>query len=200
MKHTRINNIGHPLFAEAWKLYKKSFPPEERRQLRTQKKIMDNPLYHFEMITEKGEFIGFILWWGFEDVRYIEHLATLPSLRGKGYGLQALTRFLAQSDIPVLLEVEHPTTEISKRRIGFYERIGFVLNKHAYQHPPYKKGGQYISFMLMTYPKAITAKAASRFCEKCHPVIHAFVLVNRYSKTHGLTAEPDIRQVQTTGF
>lgn len=176
MKYISIKDTNHPLFAKAWKLYKQSFPPEERRQLRTQIKIMDRPLYHFDIITEKDELIGFMLWWSFEDVRYIEHLATLPSLRGKGYGLQILEHFLTQSEIPVLLEVEHPTEEINKRRIGFYERIGFVLNKHTYQHPPYKKGGQYVSLMLMTYPKAITAKEARHFCEKHHPIIHEFVV------------------------
>lgn len=165
-----------PLFPQAWNLYKKSFPPEERRQLRTQKKIMNNPLYHFEIITDKGNFIGFILWWGFKDVRYIEHLATSPGLRGKGYGLRVLQNFIPKSDIPVLLEVEHPTSEINKRRIGFYQRIGFALNEHPYKHPPYKKGGDYVSLMLMTYPKTITEAEAGYFCKKYHPAIHEFVI------------------------
>ncbi|MDR1222308.1 MAG: GNAT family N-acetyltransferase [Tannerella sp.] len=176
MKYTRIKNTKHPLFVQVWNLYKKSFPPEERRQLRTQSRIMDNPLYHAEVITDKNKFIGFILWWGFENIRYIEHLATSPRLRGKGYGRRVLEKFISKSTTPVLLEVEHPTTEISKRRIGFYQRTGFVLNEHIYKHPPYKKGGEYVSLMLMTCPDAITEKEANRFCEEYHPVIHASVL------------------------
>ncbi|MDR2913662.1 MAG: GNAT family N-acetyltransferase [Tannerella sp.] len=176
MKYTRIKTTEHPLFLQIWNLYKSSFPPEERRQLRTQKKMMNNPLYHFEIITDNDVFVGFILWWGFEDIRYIEHLATSPRLRGNGYGLRILENFISKSDTPILLEVEHPDSEINKRRIGFYRRIGFILNKHLYKHPPYKKGGEYVSLMLMTYPDAITEKEARRFCEKYHPVIHEFVL------------------------
>ncbi|MDR1524085.1 MAG: GNAT family N-acetyltransferase [Tannerella sp.] len=171
MRYTSIKNTSHPLFAPAWHLYGKSFPSEERRQLRTQKKIMDHPLYHFETITDKDVFIGFILWWGFEDIRYIEHLATSPHQRGKGYGRRILEKFISGSDLPVLLEVEHPTTEINKRRIGFYQRAGFVLNGHAYRQPPYKKGGNYVPLLLMTYPEAISGEEATRFCRLYHPVI-----------------------------
>lgn len=172
MKYTSIKNTEHPLFAPAWRLYKRSFPPEERRGLRSQKKIMRHPLYHFETVTDKDEFIGLICWWGFEDVRYIEHLATSPHRRGEGYGRRILERFISGSDIPVLLEVELPTTEINKRRIGFYQRTGFVLNGHEYRQPPYKKGGDYVPLMLMTYPGAITGEEAARFCTLYHPVIY----------------------------
>jgi ribosomal protein S18 acetylase RimI-like enzyme len=172
MNYTSINNAEHPLFGQAWQLYRTSFPPEERRLLCSQKKIMDHPLYHFEIIADRDEFIGFILWWGFEDVRYVEHLATSPRLRGNGYGRRILRKFLSDSEIPVLLEVEHPATEINRRRIGFYRRTGFVLNGHTYRHPPYRKGGEYVSLLLMTYPGAITEDEAARFCRLYHPVIH----------------------------
>lgn len=133
---------------------------------------MGHPLYHFEVITGDDGFIGFILWWGFEDVRYIEHLATSARLRGKGYGRRIVEKFIAGSTLPVLLEVERPVTEINKRRIDFYRRLGFVLNLHDYLQPPYKKGGDPVPLMLMTCPEAITAGEAARFCRLYHPVIH----------------------------
>ena len=175
MNYSRINNTEHPLFAKVWNLYKKSFPPEERRQLRTQKKIMNNPLYHFEVATENDKLIGLILWWEFEDIKYIEHLAILPRLRGKYYGLHVLKSVIEKSKTPILLEVEHPTTEINKRRINFYQRIGFILNEHDYKQPPYKKGGKFVPLMLMTFPEAITKKEAERFCEKYHPIIYKYL-------------------------
>jgi ribosomal protein S18 acetylase RimI-like enzyme len=171
MKYTSIKNTEHPLFAPAWHLYRRSFPPEERRGLRTQRKIMNHPLYHFEIITDKGEFTGFVLWWGFDDVRYLEHLATTPRRRGKGYGRRILEKFVSASELPVLLEVELPVTETGRRRIDFYRRAGFVLNGHAYRQPPYKKGGDGVPLMLMTYPDAITGEEAARFCRLYHPVI-----------------------------
>ena len=50
-----------------------------------------------------------------------------------------------------LLEVEMPTEEMSKRRIGFYERLGFVLDHHVYFQPPYRKGEAFLEMRLMTH-------------------------------------------------
>lgn len=137
---------------------------------------MDHPQYRFDLVTADGQFVGFNLWWNFSDVRYIEHLATFPRLRGKGYGQRILRDFFSASDVPVLLEVEPPTDDVSKRRIGFYQRTGFVLNAHPYTHPPYKKGGAHVPLMLMTYPAPLTDSELACFLEQHHPVIHKFVL------------------------
>ena len=166
LKYTRVKNTELPLFAKVWSLYKKSFPPEERRQLRTQKKIMDNPLYHFETIADNDEFIGFILWWDFENIRYIEHLAVLPRLRSKGYGQHIIKRFTSKPTHPILLEVEHPNTEINKRRINFYKRIGFVINEYKYKQPPHKKRGNFVPLILMTYPNIISKGDVNFFCQQ----------------------------------
>lgn len=178
MEYTRVKYAEHPLFDAAWELYTQSFPRRERRQLRTQIKTLADPLYHFEVVTEGATFVGIVLWWGFEDVRYIEHLAVAPSLRGWGYGRRILERFTAAapspgaaSPLPVLLEVEHPTDPISRRRVEFYRRAGFVLNEHEYTHPPYKRCGAAVSLMLMTWPEAITPGDAARFSAEYHPVI-----------------------------
>jgi ribosomal protein S18 acetylase RimI-like enzyme len=137
---------------------------------------MGNPLYHFELVTDGDSFVGFILWWGFDDVRYVEHLATSPRLRGEGRGRRVLDKFISGKDIPILLEVEHPVDEISRRRISFYERAGFVLNEYPYTHPPYKNGGEDVPLMLMSRPDAITENDLARFREKRHPVIYESVL------------------------
>jgi len=41
--------------------------------------------------------------------------------------------------------------EMSKRRIGFYERLGFKLDNHVYHQPPYRQGGEWLEMRLMTY-------------------------------------------------
>jgi Acetyltransferases len=166
MEYTRIENTKHPLFTKAWSLYVKSFPSEERRIIRTQKKIMNNPLYHFEIITDDGKFVGFIMWWDFEKRRYLEHFATLPRLRGKGHGKHIIETFISRANSPILLEVEHPDTEINKRRIDFYQRIGFVLNEYKYEQPPHTKHGDYVPLMLMTYPDAVSQEDVKLFCQQ----------------------------------
>ena len=49
----------------------------------------------------------------------------------------------------VILEVERPEDEMSRRRIGFYERCGFTLCKQDYLQPPYRKGGEAVPLYLM---------------------------------------------------
>ena len=46
-----------------------------------------------------------------------------------------------------------PAEEMSKRRIGFYERLGFVLDHHVYFQPPYRKGEAFLEMRLMTHGK-----------------------------------------------
>ena len=48
-----------------------------------------------------------------------------------------MKQFLVFCGTPVVLEVEMPTDEMSKRRIGFYERLGFELDNQVYHQPPY---------------------------------------------------------------
>jgi hypothetical protein len=196
----RITDTCHALFGEAWKLYLSSFPPEERRQLRTQRKIMNDAPYHFELILDRGDrtdkrgkmgddhtggtdidlgygtFVGIMLWWSFGDMRYVEHFATVLRLRGRGVGARALGAFTARSDVPVVLEVELPDTAMARRRIDFYRRQGFVYNDIPYTHPPYKRGGSRVPLMLMTHPAPITDAQLKSFLDVHHPVIHRFTM------------------------
>lgn len=68
---------------------------------------------------------------------------------------KAMTSFIALHEDPVVLEVEMPTEEMSKRRIGFYERLGFVLDHHVYFQPPYRKGEAFLEMRLMTHGELI---------------------------------------------
>lgn len=162
MTFTRLHNTHGVLFEQAWGLYLRSFPPQERRQLRVQRRVMaQNELYHVEVITEDaavagaasvaGRFVGILFWWGFDDVRYVEHLATVSEVRGQGMGARILSGFIARSSVPVILEVELPDDEMSRRRVGFYRRAGFVLSDRHYTHPSYKRGGAPVPLALMTH-------------------------------------------------
>ena len=62
-----------------------------------------------------------------------------------------MKQFMALCDLPVVLEVEIPVEEMSKRRIGFYERLGYVLDNHVYYQPPYRLGEEFLEMRLMTY-------------------------------------------------
>ena len=50
----------------------------------------------------------------------------------------------------IVLEVEEPIDELTKRRIGFYQRQGFTIQDMPYQQPPYRKGDDWYPMKLMT--------------------------------------------------
>ena len=58
---------------------------------------------------------------------------------------------------PVILEAEPPElNETARRRVAFYERLGFNLNPHEYYQPPYKPVGRPVRLVIMSAPKALT--------------------------------------------
>ena len=176
MKRIRLTDPGHPDFARAWRLYKESFPVAERRRLNFHRRIMLRSIYHFDVVMDHNVFIGILLWWDFESVRYIEHLAVVPTLRGMQHGERILRRFLSESDMPVWLEVEPPDNELRNRRVGFYRRVGFTLNEHDYTQPAYEKSSQPVPLLVMTYPEAITEPDIRFFCRQYHPLLTDYSL------------------------
>jgi len=171
MEQIRLKNISDNFFQEAWVLYENSFPLEERRLLDSQAKIFKNDDYNFDIVIEDEQFIGFVLWWEFDNLRYIEHFATTEHLRNKGYGKLILDTFIKRNHIPIILEVELPNSKICQRRIKFYERIGFRLNTHYYEIPPQHKGFSPLELLIMSFPSSISEKDVKNFIEQCHPII-----------------------------
>ncbi|HLW29882.1 MAG TPA: GNAT family N-acetyltransferase [Brumimicrobium sp.] len=163
MKRLEIQSASNSSFQKAWELYLEAFPINERRELTVQKQMLQHSDYHFEVFLKNNEFIGFIAWWQFDGLRFVEHFATLDIHRGKGYGKLVLEDFISESKELVLLEVEHPSTEIDQRRIGFYERIGFKLNPYEYQQLPLRKSGEKVDLLVMTYPSAINIEVLENF-------------------------------------
>lgn len=171
MEKIKLKDTKYPYFASAWLLYEDAFPLDEKRSLNSQISIMNHPNYHFELIFQNDCFLAILLWWGFDDLRYIEHFATLPDHRGKGYGKDILNEFKQRDKRPLVLEVELPDDEIKQRRILFYERLGFHLTDHLYVQPSYRKGGLPIQLLLMSYPSSISLEEVEHFVKTCHPII-----------------------------
>ena len=109
-----------------------------------------------------GRFCGFITWWDFGGFVYGEHFAMLPECRGAGIGGEVIDRFVAEAGKPVVLEGELPTNDMARRRIGFYERHGFVLCDAEYVQPPYDAGGGCVPMRLMSHGMSLDAEAFVR--------------------------------------
>jgi GNAT superfamily N-acetyltransferase len=108
MKLIRLKQISDNYFQKAWKLYEDAFPIEERRLLDDQSYILQNDSYHFDVLIDKDQFTGFILWWDFDTHRYIDHFATALEQRNKGIGKLILNKFIDSNNKSIILEVELP--------------------------------------------------------------------------------------------
>ncbi|WP_406656369.1 GNAT family N-acetyltransferase [Methanolobus sp. ZRKC2] len=173
LKLIQINSTSHRYFKQVRQLYEEAFPPDEKRSPDVQKKLLQRKEYHFEVVTVKDGFAGFILWWDFAELCFIEHIATLSELRGQGIGKEILENFIQQHPKTILLEVELPNSEINQRRIAFYQRLGFHFNDWEYVQPPLYEGGKEVELRLMSYPGAISSNFVSCFIKEYHKEIYA---------------------------
>lgn len=153
-----ISTEGELWHAE--KLYLESFPLAERRETRDWIEYTWNkPEFHNNVIMHGENIVGFISYWEFPDFVYVEHFAMNKAIRGHGIGGKALDQLLLHYNMskPIILEVEKPTDELSKRRIEFYSRHGFSLRPEQYSQPPYRQHDDPVEMKIMVH----TLKPAS---------------------------------------
>ncbi|MFJ7731689.1 GNAT family N-acetyltransferase [Lysinibacillus sp. NPDC097231] len=146
-------------FDKIFALMQASFPESERRTYSGQKGLLTDS--HYRLITETDNnnlIIAFLAAWEFPLFRFVEHIAVDPIIRGSGIGGKMMTAYMEESKKPILLEVEHPDTELAQRRIGFYERLGFYLNPFEYVQPPLQKGQDDLPLKIMSYPQLLTGE------------------------------------------
>lgn len=160
MEIKRITRTDDPLYETAIGLYKTSFPPHEQRQEASQAEILSNPAYHFDTVSDNGEFVGEILYWDIGNALYIEHFCVMPALRSRRYGQRILE---ACRKKPLILEIDPPEDEISIRRKGFYERCGFIANPYPHIHPAYHRGNKGHRLVVMSSPEMLTPEEYARF-------------------------------------
>ncbi len=136
-------------------LYEAAFPPEERRPTAAWQALVKGGDTRFEALAiadAKGDPAGFITTWTLPSARYVEHFAIHSGLRGGGLGGRAFAslREKATTSLPLVLEVEAPVDELTRRRIAFYERHGMhLLRDTTYEQPPYVAGGKALPMCLM---------------------------------------------------
>lgn len=150
--YCKLTDSSDPLLPNVEKTYLNSFPEEERRDISLFKELLDNEsTFNVYALLNDKQYVGFITEWLFDGFAYVEHFAMDEAARNGGFGRIAMKQFIEQTLTPIILEVELPTDELSTRRIGFYERLGFILDEHEYKQPPYKKGDQWLPMRLMSY-------------------------------------------------
>lgn len=135
---------------EIFEIMEKSFPLTEYRTREEQAALFDREEYRVLASLEGDRILGFIAFWELDGLTFLEHLATLPEARNRGLGAELLRSAVDMAENPVCFEVEPPEDELTRRRIGFYERNGMYLNDYPYIQPPISSGREPIPLRIMT--------------------------------------------------
>lgn len=140
------------LFQKIYSLLTDAFPQNEYRPFSAQYALFHQPAYCLYTRMQEDEIVALMGMWKMDDFLFIEHIAVSNHLRGQGIGSQILKKFALTKQKHVILEVEPPQTETAKRRIAFYERLGFHLNTYYYEQPAYYPDQDPFPLFLMSYP------------------------------------------------
>ena len=100
--------------------------------------------------------------WESAEFIYVEHFCIDSTLRNQGFGSRAL-QLLLETGKTVILEIDPPVDDISRRRKGFYERCGFAANPYPHIHPPYHQDHSGHALVVMSAPNPITEEAYKGF-------------------------------------
>lgn len=155
-----LQRINETDFPEIYRIMQASFSDDEYRPYDEQLALFEEPEYRIYYMPA-----GFLAVWEFESFTYIEHFAVDPALRNSGTGSAMLQELVKQYQKPICLEVELPEDELTRRRIGFYERNGFVFNEYPYIQPPISKGKSPVPLRIMTYKSEITREEFQKMKE-----------------------------------
>lgn len=155
-----LQRINETNFPEIYRIMQASFSDDEYRPYDEQLALFEEPEYRIYYMPA-----GFLAVWEFESFIYIEHFAVDPALRNSGTGSAMLQELVKQYQKPICLEVELPEDELTRRRIGFYERNGFVFNEYPYIQPPISKGKSPVPLRIMTYRSEITREEFQKMKE-----------------------------------
>ena len=165
LKIHQIKSEKDQYFAEFWDIYSTSFPINERRVSNQQTDVFEKQEYQVDTYLSNNHVIGFIAFWTTKDFIFIEHLAIAPEVRSKGLGSAILKPFIEREPIPVILEIEPPINDLTRRRLKFYESLGFIQNDHLHFQPPYHTSDQPLHLVILTYPYQINADLYFQFSQ-----------------------------------
>lgn len=138
-------------FGAIFALLKESFPTDEYRPERGQRALFKRDEYTvLGAYASSGELLGIAALFDLGSFTFIEHLAVFRKYRSGGIGSAILTSLLERIDGQIYLEVEHPTDDVKRRRIAFYERNGFSKTAYAYNQPAFTPDGGEVPLLVMS--------------------------------------------------
>lgn len=189
MHSIRIPNEHSSHFSVLWETYEASFPASERRLLPAQKAIFSHPSYRLDIwFNEDDKYVGLMDWWEYDGFRYVEHIAVSPDARSGGYGSRIFKSWLKSSQKPVFLEIDPVTDDISRRRLQFYQRLGFVENPMEHVQPHFQGTGEQVRLRVLSYPRPMSGEEYADFLAALKKDVWAEIR----GDSGGMTASPAV--------
>ena len=143
-------------FDRFYQILSNNFPTKEIKEYNYMKDTFHAGLYQVLTLKDNDQIVGIMSFYQHDDFRFIDYFAIDDSLKGKGMGSKMLQYFINLDDKMVILEVEHPEDEQSKRRIAFYQRNGLYINdQFEYFVPPVRNLKHRLYFHLMSSKRKI---------------------------------------------
>ena len=162
-----IRKLIREEFDSVFQMLETSFPADEYRTYDEQKALLEHTAYEIYVLPDSDETTikAFIAAWNFDSFALFEHFAVNPTYRNHGIGSKFLGELVRMFGKMVCLEVEPPNNEIASRRIGFYQRNNFFLNKYSYTQPPISPGKNPVPLLIMTYGRYINGTEFAKIKE-----------------------------------
>lgn len=157
-----LTDAADDCFPDAWRIYDESFPRREKRGRKHLLQALTDPLFRPWAVLYEGRVAAIAFCWRMPAALYLEHLAVDPELRNAKLGSRMLEH-LAAGGLPLVLEIEPPEDELTRRRLGFYLRNGFAPSGHPYLHPSYCRPFEPHPLVLMSRPQPLTDDEAAAF-------------------------------------
>lgn len=155
MEFKRIVSKDDKYFSKMISIYNYSFPEFEKRTLVNQIEVLNDESYKCIVVCENNILVGIILYWDFENYKYVEHLAIDKDLRGKSYGSKILKEF-CNDNKTIILEIDPPIDEVSVKRLKFYNKLGFVMQEFNHIHPPYRLGYEGHKLKVLSFNRELS--------------------------------------------
>lgn len=166
-----VTSPDFPGFSEIKLLYYRAFQPDERREVNDLVAQMGRPGFTLLMVQMYNMPAGLIALWQMSNFIFIEHLAITEQLRNKKIGETALKMIADNEEQPILLESANTHDITSKKRTGFYKRLGFEVIDDFYVQPSYSPEKNSLQMLLMSNRPLMPEKVETMVNE-IHQVVY----------------------------
>ena len=158
-------------FTQFYNILTESFPPDEIRSRQEHLELLDRPEYAVWAVYDQQQLQGFLTVWDLGDTAFIEHFAVRSDCRNSGLGSKMLKALSQKLGKQLCLEAELPKTDMARRRLGFYSRNGFFVNRYPYLQPALEEGKNPVPLYILTTESQLTEGDFKKLVDQ----VYAFV-------------------------